>query len=146
MKGCSWSNQAASACTKPDSAAALAGFVQSLAAWFMHEQPFLPVEDDYMVYTYNRFQACRFGLDAVYVDPATGEHMPLREHIVSTLAQVRPYARLMGASWGVEMLTEEAMRGENDARWLRETQAHERLLAETVRQAAERFRGRSGRG
>jgi carboxylate-amine ligase len=53
-------------------AAALAGFVQSLAAWFLHDEPFVPHEDDYMVYTYNRFQACRFGLEAVYVDPVTG--------------------------------------------------------------------------
>jgi carboxylate-amine ligase len=124
-------------------AAALAGFVQALAAWFLDEQPFVPQEDDYMVYTYNRFQACRFGLDAVYVDPATGEHMPLREHIISTLAQVRPYARLMGASWGVEMLTEEAVRGVNDAHWLREKHSRERLLAEVVRQGSIRFRGHS---
>ena len=74
-------------------AAALAGFVQSLAAWFLQEQPFMPQEDDYMVYTYNRFQACRFGLEAVYVDPATGQHMPLREHILQTLDQVAPHAR-----------------------------------------------------
>jgi hypothetical protein len=32
--------------------------------------------------------------------------------------------------------------GANDARWLRETRRDERLLAEMVRQAAERFRGR----
>ncbi|MGE5331344.1 MAG: glutamate--cysteine ligase, partial [Nitrospirota bacterium] len=60
-------------------AAALSGFVQSLGAWFLADQPFMPQEDDYLVYTYNRFQACRFGMDAVYVDPATGDHMPLRE-------------------------------------------------------------------
>ncbi|MDB5856325.1 MAG: putative carboxylate-amine ligase, partial [Ramlibacter sp.] len=66
-------------------AAALSGFVQSLASWFLQDQPFMPQEDDYMVYTYNRFQACRFGLEAVYVDPVTGTHMPRREHIEMTL-------------------------------------------------------------
>ena len=30
-----------------------------------------PTEDDYLVYTYNRFQACRFGLDGDIVDPQT---------------------------------------------------------------------------
>jgi carboxylate-amine ligase len=122
-------------------AAALAGFVQSLAAWFLEEQPFVPVEDDYMVYTYNRFQACRFGLDAVYVDPATGTHVPLREHIVETLGRVAPYASAHGAAWGVQLLTEDARRGANDAQWLRETQARERLLAEVVRQSSLRLRG-----
>jgi glutamate---cysteine ligase / carboxylate-amine ligase len=122
-------------------AAALAGFVQSLASWFLHEQPFMPQEDDYMVYTYNRFQACRFGLDAVYVEPATGQHMPLRDHIMQTLRQVGAHARQVGATYGVQLLGEDAELGTNDARWLREKQARERLLAEVVRQGALKFRG-----
>ena len=122
-------------------AAALAGFVQSLASWFLHEQPFMPEEDDYMVYTYNRFQACRFGLDAVYVDPTTGKPIPLREHIKLTLRQIANHARKLGASYGVQLLGEDAELGTNDARWLREKQARERLLAEVTRQGALRFRG-----
>jgi glutamate---cysteine ligase / carboxylate-amine ligase len=122
-------------------AAALAGFVQSLASWFLHEQPFMPQEDDYMVYTYNRFQACRFGLEAVYVDPVTGQHMPLRDHIMLTLRQIGDHARKVGASYGVQLLSEDAELGTNDARRLRDTQARERLLAEVVRQGALRFRG-----
>ncbi len=125
-----------------EKAAALAGFVQSLAGWFLKDQPFMPQEDDYMVYTYNRFQACRFGLEAVYVEPATGEHLPLREHILRTLDQVEPHARALGAAAATDLLRQCADRGANDARWLRETHARERLLAEAVRQAAERFRGR----
>ncbi len=123
-------------------AAALAGLVQSLAAWFLDEQPFTPVEDDYMVYTYNRFQACRFGLEAVYVDPVTGRHMPLRDHILATLRLLAPHARRLGAGPAIDLLAEDVERGINDARWLRQCQARERLLAETVRQAAARFTGR----
>jgi glutamate---cysteine ligase / carboxylate-amine ligase len=122
-------------------AAALAGFVQSLASWFLHEQPFMPQEDDYMVYTYNRFQACRFGLEAVYVDPPTGEHMPLRDHIIQTLRRIGDHARRVGASHGIQLLGEDAELGTNDSRWLREKQLRERLLAEVVRQGALRFRG-----
>jgi glutamate---cysteine ligase / carboxylate-amine ligase len=124
-------------------AVALAGFVQSLASWFLHEQPFVPQEDDYMVYTYNRFQACRFGLDAVYVEPTTGQHMPLREHIVQTLRQIGDHARKVGAGNGVQLLSEDAELGTNDARWLRDKLASERLMAEVVRQGALRFRGHS---
>ncbi len=122
-------------------ATALAGFVQALAAWFIHEQPFLPQEDDYMVYTYNRFQACRFGLDAVYVEPETGEHMPLREHIVQTMQRIDGHAQDVGATTAIDMLRLSADSGANEASWLRETHARERLLAEMVRQAALRFRG-----
>jgi carboxylate-amine ligase len=44
-------------------AAALAAICRRCAAtcWSGFEEP--PVEDDYLVYNYNRFQACRFGLD-----------------------------------------------------------------------------------
>ena len=122
-------------------AAALAAFVQSLAAWFMQDQPFMPTEDDNLVYTYNRFQACRFGMDAVYVDPATGQHMPLREHILLTLRQIDHHATALGAGAFINMLQSSVTRSENDARWLRERQGEESLLAEVIRQAAQRFRG-----
>ena len=122
-------------------ASALSGFVQSLAAWFMHEQPFMPTEDDYLVYTYNRFQACRFGLDAVYVDPATGGHMPLRDHILLTMGQIESHAATVGATQALGLLRRSVENADNDARWLRERQGEERLLAEVIRQAAKRFRG-----
>ncbi len=122
-------------------ASALSGFVQSLAAWFMREEPFMPTEDDYLVYTYNRFQACRFGLDAVYVDPATGGHMPLRDHILLTMGQIEGHAATVGATQAIGLLRRSVENADNDARWLRERQGEERLLAEVIRQAAKRFRG-----
>jgi len=122
-------------------AAALSGFVQSLAAWFLDTQPFTPHEDDYLVYTYNRFQACRFGLDAVYVDPGTGRHQPLAEHLLHTMDQIAEHAARQGAAPALHLLRTDVEKGQNDARWLRERQREEQLLAETSRQAALRFRG-----
>ncbi|WP_397412100.1 YbdK family carboxylate-amine ligase [Polaromonas sp.] len=122
-------------------AAALSGYVQSLASWFMNDQPFMPTEDDYLVYTYNRFQACRFGLEAVYVDPATGQHMALRDHILMTMDKIGAHARPLGASSGIHLLRSSVELSNNDARWLRELQAKENLLAEVIRQAALKFRG-----
>jgi len=122
-------------------AAALAGLVQSLAAWFQRERPFQPVEDDYLVYSYNRFQACRFGLEAVYVEPASGRHLPLREHLLATFDQIAGHAADRAASDALALLRADVEAGRNDARWLRERQARERLLGEVIRQAALRFRG-----
>jgi carboxylate-amine ligase len=122
-------------------AAALSGYVQSLAAWFLDTQPFMPSEDDYLVYTYNRFQACRFGLEAVYVDPGTGRHQPLREHILHTMDQIATHAARQGAAPSLHLLRSDVEKGQNDARWLRDRQREEQLLAETSRQAAMRFRG-----
>ena len=125
-------------------AAALAGYVQALSAWLMRDEPFMPVQEDYLVYTYNRFQACRFGLDAVYVDPASGQHMALREHILLTMRAVDQHALGLGASKSLELLRTDVNRNHNDARWLRELQSRERLLAEVIRQAAFKFSGRVG--
>ena len=122
-------------------AAALSGYVQALAAWFMNDQPFIPTEDDYLVYTYNRFQACRFGLEAVYVDPATGEHMALRDHILMTMDKLASYAEPLGANGAIHLLRSSVEMSSNDARWLRELQGKENLLAEVIRQAALKFRG-----
>ena len=62
--------------------------MQSLGAWFLADEPFMPQEDDYLVYTYNRFQACRFGMEAVYVDR---HGRPCRcEHILDDHGQDRP--------------------------------------------------------
>ena len=58
------------------------------------------------------------------------------------LRRIGDHARKLGASHGVQLLSEDAELGTNDARWLREKQARERLLAEVVRQGALKFRGR----
>jgi len=121
-------------------AATLAGYVQSLAAWLQTERPFTPSEDDYLVYTYNRFQACRFGLEAEYVDPASGAHLPLREHLLASLEQLAPHAARCEADPALELLAGEVRANRNDARWLRERHAEEELLAEVIRQASQRFR------
>ncbi len=123
-------------------AAALAGYVQSLAAWFQGERPFTPTEDDYLVYSFNRFQACRFGLEAEYVDPATGEHLPLREHLLASFERLAPFAANCQADGALALLAAEVRDNRNDARWLRERQHREDLLAEVIRQASLLFRSR----
>ena len=123
-------------------AAALAGYVQCLAAWFLQERPFTPVEDDYLVYSYHRFPACRFGLDAVYVDPATGQHQPLREHLLASFERLAPFALQCQAGGALELLHAVVQDNRNHARWLRECQQRENLLAEVIRQASLRFRAK----
>ena len=122
-------------------AAQLAAYVQALGAWFLSEQPFEPQEDDYLVYTYNRFQACRFGLDGSYVDPVTAEQLALREHIAQTLKRISSYASESGQS-ALHDLGRVIQIG-NDASWLRERYAQVRQLPEVVRQASLCFGGKT---
>ncbi|RGE47073.1 glutamate--cysteine ligase [Comamonas testosteroni] len=122
-----------------DRAAQLAAYVQALAAWFLNDSPFEPQEDDYLVYTYNRFQACRFGLDGSYVDPASCELSGLREHIAQTLQQVMPHAGFEGRQALLALQAMVSSEDGNDASWLRQRYEQTQQLPEVVRQAALRF-------
>jgi carboxylate-amine ligase len=127
-----------------EKAAAMAALIQCLARWLREERPFEPAEDDYLPYTFNRFQACRFGLDGVYVDPGSGEHRPLREDLVATLAKLEPHAADLRAERALAFVRAEIAGHGNDACWIRATQARERLLNEVVRRQTLRWAGRGG--
>jgi glutamate---cysteine ligase / carboxylate-amine ligase len=125
-----------------DKAAAIAAYLQCVARWLVLERPFEPQEDDYLAYTYNRFQACRFGLDGEVVDPSTAEHRPLRELILQTLQDVEMHAIELHAERGLLLLRDLLTRGEpSDADWLRGVQQREQYLPEVVRRQCLRFEG-----
>ena len=126
-----------------EKAAALAGFIQCLARWMTLERPFEPAEDDYLPYTFNRFQACRFGLDGVFVDPGTGEQRLLRDEIDSLFTRLEGHAIELRAENAIRLLRTELSGEGNDATWIRRTMADERLLAEVVRQQTQRWAGRA---
>jgi carboxylate-amine ligase len=71
--------------------------------------------------------------------------MPLRDHILQTMTQLELHSAALDATEGLALLRTQVEAGQNDARWLREGQAREKLLAEMVRLAALRFRGPSAR-
>jgi len=122
-----------------DKAAALAGYLQALARYISIEKPFEPHEDDYLVYTFNKFQASRFGLQGMLVDPKTGEQRPLREDLIATLARVEAHATDARADAACRALMRFVSRGESDADWLRGVLARERHLSEVVRLQCERW-------
>lgn len=73
-------------------AALIAGYMQLLCRAILLENR-QSQESDYLVYSYNRFQASRFGFDADYVDPLSNKRSSLRESIAETLAWLSHCAR-----------------------------------------------------
>ena len=122
-------------------AAALASLTQCIARWLRLEQPFVLHEDDYLPYTFNRFQACRFGLDGTYADPSTGEHRVLRDDLLHLFDLLEPHAIDLRAEQGLMLLRDEVRAGRNDAQWLRQVYASERQLPEVVRRQTLRWSG-----
>jgi carboxylate-amine ligase len=117
-------------------AAALAVYVQAVARHLLLERPFRPAEDDYLVYTYNRFQACRFGLEGHFIDPVSQRHRPLRDEVLATLEAIEPHARELEALGPLSALRAVATAGGNDARWMRTVYARHESLQDLMWQAS----------
>ncbi|MFC5551646.1 YbdK family carboxylate-amine ligase [Massilia aerilata] len=121
-------------------AAALAAYLQAICRHLLERRDAPPVEDDYLVYNYNRFQAARFGLDGVITHPKTYEQLPLREDILATLDLMEPHAQALGSVEALLHLAEAASGG-SDAAWLRMQYARQGSCEGMVNAAIQRFRG-----
>jgi carboxylate-amine ligase len=120
-------------------AAALACYLQALCRYLLERREAPPAEDDYLVYNYNRFQACRFGLDGAIVHPKTYENLSLREDILTTLRKMEPHAEALGGAAGLAHLTAVTHTG-SDAHYLREQYVASGSVEGVVDAAIQRFR------
>ncbi|MCY1235739.1 putative glutamate--cysteine ligase 2 [compost metagenome] len=110
-----------------------------LARYLLLSRPFMPQEDDYLVYTFNRFQACRFGLEGEYVHPNELTRMPIADHILSICNALVPHAEALGSLEALANIRALAERRDGDAEWLRQVDADARSQRETVRKACDRW-------
>jgi carboxylate-amine ligase len=120
-------------------AAALSAYLQALCRYLLERNEPEPAEDDYLVYNYNRFQACRFGLDGTLVHPKSHETLLLREDILTTLRHLEPHAAALGSQAALEHLYAVIYEG-SDASFLRTQYADSGSLEGIVDAALERFR------
>ena len=123
-------------------AAQIAAYAQALARYLLEEKPVEPQEDDYLVYTFNRFQACRFGYDGRLFIPGSAEQRVIRDDILRTMAQVEVHAYDLGSTEALNLLRTEVLQGRNGASEVRATHAGEGSLEEVVRQGCVRWAGR----
>jgi glutamate---cysteine ligase / carboxylate-amine ligase len=122
-----------------DRAAALACYLQALCRMLLARREPLPVEDDYLVYNYNRFQACRFGLDGTIIHPRTAETMSLREDILSTLRRVELDSEVLRSRAALDEIRVIVAEG-NDAAFLRDSYQNVGSVQGAVEAAVRRFR------
>ena len=122
-------------------AADLAAYAQVLAANLRDDAAWSPHPDLYLVYSYNRFQACRFGFGAMIVDPVTHQHIPLGDEIIATLTRCQARAEQLGGGEALTSLLKAAAARTNDAQALREVLEKRGSLADVVRSACEAWMG-----
>jgi carboxylate-amine ligase len=126
-------------------AAALAAYLQAICRHLLlrrdaHPSEDAPLEDDYLVYNYNRFQASRFGLDGVITHPQTYASIPLRDDIIATLGLMEPHAEALGSREALLHLAAAAAGG-SDAHYLRTEYERQGSCEGMVNAAIQRFRG-----
>src|SRR5690606_10952 len=67
-----------------ETAVALGAYAQTLAKYIFDHRELVPEQHVYLPYSYNRFQACRFGLEGVMVNSANGQQSVIRDDILRT--------------------------------------------------------------
>ena len=131
-----------------DKAAALAALVQCMAREIVLAPPSRLAApqplDESLPYVFNRFQACRFGIDAEVVDARSGERQPLRQALPRLFDRLEEHAQDLGAQWALELLREDLAGAGNDATWLRQQRARSPRLADLVQLQEQRFAGTAG--
>jgi carboxylate-amine ligase len=124
-----------------DKAAALAAYVQALARYLLIERPVVVSEDMYIAYTYNRFQACRFGLEGLMIDPVSHEHRPLHEDIAATAELLAVHAEELDSTAALQQISGWAAGRANDAAWMREHFRRSDSLADLMWQTSQLWGG-----
>lgn len=120
-------------------ASALAAYAQTVCRYLLIERPFLIDESLYAVYTFNRFQASRFGFEGGLIDPLKKQKVLLREDFLDTLERLAPHAAELGTTELLTSLRKVCSEG-SDAQWMRQAYAQRNSLPDLVWQQANLWR------
>lgn len=122
-----------------EQAIALAAFAQTLSRWLLRTRPPLQTEKQAHVARFNKFQACRYGLEAEISDPADLCRQPLWQTLALLLDTISEDARKLGCLHWLNPLKNLLAEGAGDAAWLRERFRQHGNLNDVVREASERL-------
>ncbi len=122
-------------------AALLAAYAQALARWHLAERPRDPARAVYLVNSFNRFEAARYGLKGELVEPYTSEKKRIGEDILETLGRLAPHAAALGSAEALAELAEGVQQNYTDADWLRARHQASGSLVDVVRESAARWAG-----
>jgi carboxylate-amine ligase len=120
-------------------AALLAAYAQTLARYLLQDRPQAAAGDIYLVYRHNRFQACRYGFEANYVDAYTQQQLPLQRDMLQTIDALKPHAVALDTGSALQALRADVASGRSDAAWLRESYREFGSLTDVARCQSEEW-------
>lgn len=118
-------------------AAQLAAYAQTLAFHLLRIDKEPPPRDIHLLYNYNRFQACRFGVDGNMIDARTQEHRSLRDDILATLTLLHEAVAETGNEEPLWLIREAVQEGQSDADRLRARYRESGFLPDVVEYQSE---------
>ncbi|WP_293762766.1 YbdK family carboxylate-amine ligase [uncultured Aquitalea sp.] len=125
----------------------LAAYAQMLARRCLNDPSLMAPESQYLTYSYNRFQACRFGFDGSIVADEQGGTRSLQEDVLDTLQALEEHAAALGSLEQWRSLRQRALTRRTDSDWLRKVLEDSGSLSEVVRRQSELWmygRGQEG--
>ena len=129
-----------------ETATALAALAQCTARYLLRtrqERPPINTRLQLYVARYNKFQACRYGFDAMLSDPIAQKQEPLRVILHELLAALAEDAEALGCVHWLERIKLSLAMEASDARWLREHHGRHENLHDVVRESVRRFAGQA---
>lgn len=129
-----------------ETASALAALAQCTARYLLRtrqERPPINTRLQLYVARYNKFQACRYGFDAMLSDPIAQKQEPLRVILHELLAALVEDAEALGCVHWLERIKLSLAMEASDARWLREHHGRHENLHDVVRESVRRFAGQA---
>ncbi len=120
-------------------AAVIAAYLQALCCYILEDKHYQPAKDDYLVYNYNRFQACRFGLNGSIVHPKSYTSILLREDILDTIYKVEASAKILGSEDAMNTLKNYLFE-DNDASYIRDQFVDGGSMEYVVNESIKKFR------
>ena len=120
-----------------ETAVALAAYAQTLSKHFFDDRSLTPSQDTYLTYSYNRFQACRFGMAGMLINPINGQQPPIREDILQTFDLLADTARELGTTEAIAYLRKRVSANESDSGWVRCRFQESGSLGDVVRQQSD---------
>jgi len=122
-----------------EQATSLAALAQCLSRWLLRTRPELHADKQVHVARYNKFQACRYGLDAMVSDPVALCQTALKQSVADLLEAVTGDARELACEHWLDPLKSMVAENASDAAWLRARRAQHGNLNDVVREACERL-------
>lgn len=119
----------------------MAGLIQATAHWLLTERPFKYQERDDLLYKFNRFQACRFGLEGIFTDVNTGDRYRLADDALRLLDNAAASADKVGAASAIDALRLQVQNGGDEAQRMRDFVADGGSLSGLVKKHCEIWAG-----